>query len=503
VIADNPDHSTFHPCGLLRSTASTATPATTRAIAAPGGRSRRAGPLRPDRALLTFAAVLALTVSAVAQGPRDASLTPSNDTAMAAAKKVFGTYCASCHGATGLGDGVAAAALQPKPRSFADSKWQRSVSDDHLAKVILDGGPAVGLSPTMAPARSMFDSEPAGTIDAMVAMVREFGRPRTLTVPAIDAAAKIYAGFCSTCHGAAGLGDGAAAAALDPKPRSFTDHAWQRTVSDAHLAKVILEGGPAVALSPLMAPAKAMFANEPDGTIDAVIALVRGFSRTEPVPADAVAAAGKIFATFCSTCHGVEGLGDGAAASALVPRPRSFADRHWQSSVSDAHLQKVILEGGSSVALSPLMGPAKAMFDGLPNRTIDAMVAQVRRLGTPTAITAPAVKAAAKLYAEYCSTCHGATGLGDGAAAAALVPKPRSFADPQWQRSVSDDHVTKVILEGGAAVGLSPTMAPAKAMFASLPEGTIHAMVVHLRDLVRRTDAASSEGRPAATGAKD
>ncbi|MBI5852257.1 MAG: cytochrome c [Planctomycetes bacterium] len=109
------------------------------------------------------------------------------------------------------------------------------------------------------------------------------------------------------------------------------------------------------------------------------------------------------------------------------------------------------------------------------------------------------MKAAAKLYAEYCSTCHGSTGLGDGAAAAALVPKPRSFADPQWQRSVSDDHITKVILEGGAAVGLSPTMAPAKPMFASLPEGTIDAMVVHLRSLVRRTDAMSTAGGAAAT----
>ncbi|MBI5852258.1 MAG: c-type cytochrome [Planctomycetes bacterium] len=342
-----------------------------------------------DRARQALAAVLALTVAAVAQGPRDASLAPSGDLAMAAAKKVFGTYCASCHGATGLGDGAAAAALQPKPRSFADSRWQRSVSDDHLAKVILDGGPAVGLSPTMAPARSMFDSEPVGTVDAMVAMVREFGRPKTLGVPAIDAAAKIYAGYCSTCHGAAGLGDGAASAALDPKPRSFTDHAWQSTISDDHLAKVILEGGPAVALSPLMAPAKAMFANEPDGTIDAVIALVRGFSRKEPVPADAIEAAGKLFATYCSTCHGVAGLGDGAASSGLVPRPRSFADRHWQSSVSDAHLAKVILDGGPAVALSPLMVPAKAMFDGLPGRTIDAMVAQVRRLGSPNPIPGP------------------------------------------------------------------------------------------------------------------
>ena len=71
-------------------------------------------------------------------------------TESAGAKK-YQTFCASCHGANGAADGVVAAAMNPKPRAFTDAAWQDSVDDAHIAKVIKEGGAAVGLSVTMAP----------------------------------------------------------------------------------------------------------------------------------------------------------------------------------------------------------------------------------------------------------------------------------------------------------------------------------------------------------------
>ena len=65
---------------------------------------------------------------------------------------------------------------------------------------------------------------------------------------------------------------------------------------------------------------------------------------------------------------------------------------------------------------------------------------------------------AAAVFKARCSTCHGIAGLGNGAAAAGLNPKPRSFADPAWQASVTDDHIRKVIVGGGTAVGKSALM---------------------------------------------
>lgn len=64
-------------------------------------------------------------------------------------KAKYDQFCASCHGAEGKGDGVAAAALDPKPRDLSNAEFTSTVSNEHLYKVISEGGPAVGLSPLM------------------------------------------------------------------------------------------------------------------------------------------------------------------------------------------------------------------------------------------------------------------------------------------------------------------------------------------------------------------
>jgi mono/diheme cytochrome c family protein len=69
-----------------------------------------------------------------------------------------------------------------------------------------------------------------------------------------DEGAVLYAQFCTTCHGSGGKGDGAAAAALDPKPADHTDAAYLGALSDEHLYLVIQKGGAAVGKSPLMTP---------------------------------------------------------------------------------------------------------------------------------------------------------------------------------------------------------------------------------------------------------
>lgn len=76
----------------------------------------------------------------------------------------------------------------------------------------------------------------------------------------------------------------------------------------------------------------------------------------------------------------------------------------------------------------------------------------------PTAVAKNPATEAKKIFKSTCVVCHGETGAGDGPGAAALDPKPRAFGDPEWQASVTDEHIAKVIVNGGAAVGKSPIM---------------------------------------------
>ena len=90
----------------------------------------------------------------------------------AEAEQIFSQRCSVCHGMSGKGDGVGSAALNPKPRNYTDPKWQASVNDEHIAKTIVEGGAAVGLSPLMAPNPDLKDKPEV--VKALVAKVRSF-----------------------------------------------------------------------------------------------------------------------------------------------------------------------------------------------------------------------------------------------------------------------------------------------------------------------------------------
>ena len=115
---------------------------------------------------------------------------------------------------------------------------------------------------------------------AVVALVSLIAVPALRAAEAPPAAKQeaesIYKSRCALCHGATGKGDGPAGAALNPKPRDMTDPAWQKSVTDEHIEKIIVGGGPAVGMSPMMA-ANPDLANKPE-VVKALCALVRGLA---------------------------------------------------------------------------------------------------------------------------------------------------------------------------------------------------------------------------------
>jgi mono/diheme cytochrome c family protein len=80
---------------------------------------------------------------------------------------------------------------------------------------------------------------------------------------------------CIVCHGEKGTGDGPGAGALNPKPRNYTDAAWQASVTDEQLKSVIVSGGAAVGKSPIM-PASPDLQSKPE-VVDELVKIIRGF----------------------------------------------------------------------------------------------------------------------------------------------------------------------------------------------------------------------------------
>lgn len=104
--------------------------------------------------------------------PKPVAASTSSPMAAKEAQVLFDSLCFTCHGTSGHGDGPGAAALNPKPRSFAEIAWQDSVTDEHIEKVIVYGGAAIGKSPMM-PAQPQLKGK-AEVLQALTKIVRGF-----------------------------------------------------------------------------------------------------------------------------------------------------------------------------------------------------------------------------------------------------------------------------------------------------------------------------------------
>jgi mono/diheme cytochrome c family protein len=64
-------------------------------------------------------------------------------------RKLYASYCASCHGDKGKGDGVAAKSLPAKPADHTNGAVMNQLNDKFLTDLITKGGGAVGKSSFM------------------------------------------------------------------------------------------------------------------------------------------------------------------------------------------------------------------------------------------------------------------------------------------------------------------------------------------------------------------
>ena len=89
--------------------------------------------------------------------------------------------------------------------------------------------------------------------------------------------------------------------------------------------------------------------------------------------------AGKLkYHTYCVSCHGISGKGDGPATTSLNPKPRDITNGDHMNTLSDKYIFDIIKGGGASVKKSPLM---PAWSGALNDKEICNLVTYVRSLG--------------------------------------------------------------------------------------------------------------------------
>jgi mono/diheme cytochrome c family protein len=95
----------------------------------------------------------------------------SSGASIAAGKKLYDSQCASCHGATGKGDGKAGALLKPTPSDLTDTDWKHGQTDGEIFTIIRDGARQTGM-------RAYGSRIPVNDIWNLVNFVRSLG-PKT------------------------------------------------------------------------------------------------------------------------------------------------------------------------------------------------------------------------------------------------------------------------------------------------------------------------------------
>lgn len=94
------------------------------------------------------------------------------------------------------------------------------------------------------------------------------------------------------------------------------------------------------------------------------------------------------------------------------------------------------------------------------------------------AMTPDAIEKGHALYQQDCSACHGATGQGNGPAAAALATKPRNHTNGAYMDKLSNRHLFNVIKMGGSMYGY-----PAMPAQPQLKDEEIASLIAYVRTL--------------------
>ena len=254
---------------------------------------------------------------AAALGAEGALELPTTPPDLAQGRALYARNCASCHGARGEGAGATRTgnAVLPAPPIGTDT-GARDLSPALMYRVVsvgVAGTPMIGWAERLTPAQRW------NVVAYVTALRRTAGAERM--------GEGLFLQRCASCHGAAGVGDGAFSRALSTAPPPIGSFAWQAERDDAGLARVIHAGVPGTA----MPPTRDLSGDDASG----IVAYLRAIATRRPTAA-ATAAADSPDATRApdAAARRVLALLDTAIVAARMGRTDDAGDRAFDAYIA-------------------------------------------------------------------------------------------------------------------------------------------------------------------------
>jgi len=167
-------------------------------------------------------------------------------------------------------------------------------------------------------------------------------------------------------------------------------------------------------------------------------ALLAGAERTD---ADEVTAE-TIYLQNCSVCHGEKGDGRSRAGGSMMPSPRDFTTPEAAIDLTRARMIASITDGRSGTAMV-------AWKHQLNPEQIEAVADYIRQRFMLSVSSGDAA-GGRRLYATYCSVCHGERGQVAMWAGENMNPPPRDFSSSDARRVLSRERMIRSVTYGRA-----------------------------------------------------
>jgi DMSO reductase family type II enzyme heme b subunit len=238
---------------------------------------------------------------------------------------------------------------------------------------------------------------------------------------------------CRPCHGNLSAGDGPYAANFAERAADIR-RASRDVATDAVRFTRIRDGAASRPIRPWESAMPAFGGELEDREIWGLVLLLEDLAK-EAGGLDPSAPASDVYAARCAACHGATGKGDGPLAAELFPAPRSFveADYRFRSTEAGAAPVDTDLIGSIARGLGVTSMGKMLAIGGTQVEDMSKFLttfAPERFASPPPVPPASAVPAGSlaeiaargrDVYVKAgCAECHGASGRGDGPAAATL-----------------------------------------------------------------------------------